>query len=123
MVEDDGQFGVFFQGRQCDGILVHSQQPVIISQTIDHVFETGAGWRQGITGKCGQVLVDFFGVNKLRKFPEMDDKQGDTPDVIIQSTLYFVRESPVVPVCGPHVQIQGQAIIACSTKSKPGFLS
>jgi len=83
VVQDDGQFGVFFQGRQCDGILVHSQQPVIISQTIDHVFETGAGWRQGITGKCGQVLVDFFGVNKLRKFPEMDDKQGDTPDVIL----------------------------------------
>jgi hypothetical protein len=77
-----GSFGVFFQGRQCDGILVHSQQPVIISQTIDHVFETER-MATGITGKCGQVLVDFFGVNKLRKFPEMDDKQGDTPDVIL----------------------------------------
>jgi len=42
------------------------------------MFKAAAGGRPGIPGQYGQVLVDFFGINLLGKFAEMNNKQGDS---------------------------------------------
>jgi hypothetical protein len=83
LVENDRQFGFFFERRQGDGIFVHPHQAVVIAQPVNHVLETAARGRFGVAGEGGEEFVDLLGVDLFRKHAETNHKQSDAADIII----------------------------------------
>lgn len=72
-----------FESFLSDGVLVQSHQPVVIAQSVHHVFKTASRGGLRIACQANKVFVDLFGVDLFWQFSEVNYKQGNTADVII----------------------------------------
>src|SRR5690554_2666158 len=56
---------------------------IIVTQPVDHIPKTASRGRSEITRQCGQVYIDLFGINLLGKLTKMNDKEGNSADVVL----------------------------------------
>ena len=74
----------------------------IVAQPINHVFETAEGRRISVKGQCSEILGEFIISDLFRQAAKVQTDEGDSAQVVVESTLALTAKVNLLPECFVH---------------------